>query len=147
MRLTRLFSASGLFEFLETTRWGRDRAALLKFPSVLARIPDVTEQIATHADPPSGTRRARVGMFLGCVSESILGETNRATRRVLLRNGCAVSCPSRQVCCGAIHYHAGRAAEAASKDENFLSGHLSLRESGCSRAWHVRAGSHSLLHD
>ena len=60
-----------------------------------------------------GRRGDRIGLFIGCVGEAILGATNRATHRVLRRNGCAVDCPTEQVCCGAIHYHAGDRASAA----------------------------------
>ena len=56
---------------------------------------------------PVGRRRARVGLFTGCVADAMFAQTNRATARVLQENGCEVVVPSAQVCCGAIHYHSG----------------------------------------
>jgi len=57
--------------------------------------------------PAEGRRRARVGLFSGCVGEAMFSETNRATARVLQANGCEVVVPRQQGCCGAIHYHSG----------------------------------------
>jgi len=57
--------------------------------------------------PAKGRRRARVALFTGCINEAIFRETNWATARVLQENGCEVLVPPGQVCCGAIHYHAG----------------------------------------
>lgn len=62
--------------------------------------------------PAIGEKRARVGLFLGCVAEAMFSETNRATARVLQQNGCEVVVPRRQACCGAIHYHSGASAPA-----------------------------------
>jgi glycolate oxidase iron-sulfur subunit len=41
------------------------------------------------------------------VTEGLFARVNRATERVLAANGCAASAPSGQVCCGALHAHAG----------------------------------------
>ena len=57
--------------------------------------------------PAIGPKRARVALFLGCVSDAMFPETNAATARVLQQNGCEVVIPRGQVCCGAIHYHSG----------------------------------------
>ena len=57
--------------------------------------------------PAKGEKRARVGLFGGCVGEAMFSETNRATARVLQANGCEVVIPPAQGCCGAIHYHSG----------------------------------------
>ncbi len=57
--------------------------------------------------PPIGPKRARVALFLGCVSDAMFPETTAATARVLQQNGCEVVVPRGQVCCGAIHYHSG----------------------------------------
>jgi len=42
----------------------------------------------------------------------LFAETNRATVRVLARNGCTVETPARQACCGALYLHAGARQEA-----------------------------------
>ncbi len=62
--------------------------------------------------PPIGPRRARVGLFLGCVGDAMLPATTHATARVLQHNGCEVVVPRGQGCCGAIHYHSGSEAPA-----------------------------------
>jgi glycolate oxidase iron-sulfur subunit len=62
--------------------------------------------------PATGRRRARVALFTGCVGDALFRETNWATARVLQANGCEVVVPRSQVCCGAIHYHAGQAEPA-----------------------------------
>jgi glycolate oxidase iron-sulfur subunit len=56
--------------------------------------------------------RHRVGLVAGCVAQVLFAETNRATVRVLTRNGCTVTTPARQVCCGALYLHAGDRAQA-----------------------------------
>ncbi len=55
--------------------------------------------------PAEGPRRARVGLFLGCVADAIYPESQVATARVLQKNGCDVYIPRSQQCCGALHYH------------------------------------------
>ena len=62
--------------------------------------------------PAIGPKRAKVALFLGCVSDAMFPETNAATARVLQQNGCEVVIPRQQVCCGAIHYHSGSEAPA-----------------------------------
>ncbi|HWS85459.1 MAG TPA: heterodisulfide reductase-related iron-sulfur binding cluster [Pyrinomonadaceae bacterium] len=46
-------------------------------------------------------------LFEGCVTEGLFARVNRATARVLAANGCGVRAPRGQVCCGALHAHAG----------------------------------------
>jgi glycolate oxidase iron-sulfur subunit len=54
------------------------------------------------------SKSARVAVLRGCVMEGLFKSTNRATERVLERNGCEiVACPD-QACCGALHAHAGQ---------------------------------------
>ena len=62
--------------------------------------------------PAEGKRRARVGLFLGCVADGLYPQTNYATAKVLQKNGCEVVVPRSQVCCGALHYHSGADREA-----------------------------------
>jgi glycolate oxidase iron-sulfur subunit len=50
---------------------------------------------------------AQALLFKGCVMEGLFARVNRATARVLEANNCAVSTPADQVCCGALHAHAG----------------------------------------
>ena len=46
-------------------------------------------------------------LFKGCVTEGLFRRINEATERVLASNGCAAQVPTEQVCCGALHAHAG----------------------------------------
>jgi len=48
-----------------------------------------------------------VALFKGCVGEGLFARVNRATERVLEANNFNVEIPSNQVCCGALHAHAG----------------------------------------
>ena len=50
---------------------------------------------------------AEVCLFAGCVMREAFGETERATVRVLERDGHHVTAPLEQLCCGALHAHAG----------------------------------------
>jgi glycolate dehydrogenase iron-sulfur subunit len=65
----------------------------------------------------TGERRARVGLLLGCVQRVVFGDVNAATARVLAAEGCEVVAPRGQECCGALHLHAGRAAEGRLRAE------------------------------
>src|SRR3989304_5623877 len=64
-----------------------------------APLPEVTAA--------EGQRRARVGLLTGCIQQVAFGPQNRATARVLARNGAEVLAPRAQSCCGALHAHAG----------------------------------------
>ena len=55
---------------------------------------------------------ADVCLFAGCVMREAFGETERSTVRVLERDGRRVTAPTRQVCCGALHAHAGDGEQA-----------------------------------
>lgn len=48
-----------------------------------------------------------VAVFAGCVMEGLFRHTNDATRRVLSVNDCSLADVPQQVCCGALHAHAG----------------------------------------
>jgi glycolate oxidase iron-sulfur subunit len=48
-----------------------------------------------------------VSVFTGCVMEGLFKHVNDATKRVLAANDCAMSDVEAQVCCGALHAHAG----------------------------------------
>lgn len=54
-----------------------------------------------------GVRRGRVAVLEGCVMPLLLGDTNRATVRVLAEQGFDVVVPRTPVCCGALSAHFG----------------------------------------
>jgi glycolate oxidase iron-sulfur subunit len=56
---------------------------------------------------PSTGPRGKVAVLLGCVMEGLFTDTNRATERVLRKNGYETVSAKGQSCCGALHAHAG----------------------------------------
>ena len=103
LRLDRLFIGLGLWKLLPP-RLGRLVTMLPPLPKPSPPLPELL--------PAKGTRRARVALFRGCVSDVMFRDTNWATARVLQENGCEVVVPPAQACCGAIHLHAGSSAPA-----------------------------------
>jgi glycolate oxidase iron-sulfur subunit len=57
--------------------------------------------------PADGERRHRVALMAGCIANVSFARLNEATVRVLQRNGCEVTVPAEQTCCGALHVHSG----------------------------------------
>ncbi|HVP56345.1 MAG TPA: heterodisulfide reductase-related iron-sulfur binding cluster [Candidatus Eisenbacteria bacterium] len=57
--------------------------------------------------PAEAERRGRVALLIGCVASVAFAELNRATIRVLTKNGIEVHVPDKQSCCGALQLHAG----------------------------------------
>ena len=57
--------------------------------------------------PAEGEAQMKVALLSGCVMPLMQAETMKATVSVLTRNGCEVSVPPRQGCCGALNTHAG----------------------------------------
>ena len=57
--------------------------------------------------PAEGARRYRVALLGGCIANLSFARLNEATVRVLQKNGCEVSIPAAQSCCGALQMHAG----------------------------------------
>jgi glycolate oxidase iron-sulfur subunit len=56
---------------------------------------------------PANSPTNNTMLFTGCVGAGLFARVNQATQRVLEANGFAVEVPARQVCCGALHAHAG----------------------------------------
>jgi glycolate oxidase iron-sulfur subunit len=107
--------------FLQWTRLDRafEKIGLLRVvPSFFRQLHEMVPRLRPHYGklpevlPAEGKRRARVALFLGCAADAIFPDTTVATARVLQRNGCEVLVPRRQVCCGALHYHAARPGPA-----------------------------------
>lgn len=57
--------------------------------------------------PAQGRETARAALFVGCTGDWLDADTIRAAIAVLTRLGVAVSLPTDQDCCGALHWHAG----------------------------------------
>jgi glycolate oxidase iron-sulfur subunit len=103
----RLAQRLGLLDWVE--RVGLTRLLPPTLRRMQAMLPDLSASRPRLPDvlPPIGPKRARVALFLGCVSDAMYPETTAATARVLQHNGCEVVIPRGQACCGAIHYHSG----------------------------------------
>ena len=103
LRLDRMANAVGLTRLLPA----RLRRMQDQLPRLARPLPQLPEFL-----PAKGERRAKVGLFLGCVADAMFRQTHWATARVLQQNGCEVITPQTQACCGAIHYHSGAAEPA-----------------------------------
>jgi glycolate oxidase iron-sulfur subunit len=109
--LARWFRGSGLASLFFKTRLIRGRlrfalALLLASRPPLGKIKSSVKSsnISQAAADPSQC----VAILRGCVMDGLFRETNRATERVLVRNGCKVLKAEGQMCCGALHAHAGQ---------------------------------------
>jgi glycolate oxidase iron-sulfur subunit len=78
----------------------RVRRLAPKRSELFRRLPRVTE--------PAGEARGTVALLAGCVQDRWYRGANRATIRVLARNGWRVVVPRSQTCCGALAAHSGR---------------------------------------
>jgi glycolate oxidase iron-sulfur subunit len=67
--------------------------------SMFRRIPEHTSAV--------GQARMRVAVLTGCVQRLSFADVNRATVNVLAAEGCSVTTPANQGCCGALPLHAG----------------------------------------
>ena len=78
-----------------------------------ALLPNVTAaEAVAPITPAQGEKRMRVGLLLGCVQRTFFSQVNAATARVLAAEGCEVIAPPEQLCCGALHVHAGEEEQA-----------------------------------
>jgi glycolate oxidase iron-sulfur subunit len=67
-----------------------------------------TERSApTFPSSPSSPSSPTVALFRGCVMDTLFGHVHEATKRTLEANGYRVLEVPGQVCCGALHEHAG----------------------------------------
>ena len=95
--------------------WALEKSGLTRLlPPSLRTMKGMLPPLAPHYGslpqvlPAVGPKRARVGLFLGCVADAIYPQTNWATAKVLQANGCEVVIQPAQGCCGALHHHSGR---------------------------------------
>jgi glycolate oxidase iron-sulfur subunit len=105
----RLYQASGLQRLVRKS--GLVRLLPGTLPAWEALLPPVPARSERTAPPPvtpaEGSQRARVALLTGCVQSVIFAAHNRATARVLAKNGCEVIVPDGQGCCGALNAHGG----------------------------------------
>ena len=109
----------------------RIRAITRRHTSPFARLP--RETAPADGVEPRGT----VAVLAGCVQDRWFHEVNRATIRVLARNGWRVMVPRQQRCCGALGAHNGRletARRLARRNARAFAGadHVIVNAAGCS---------------
>jgi glycolate oxidase iron-sulfur subunit len=112
MRLRIFFGASRLFRDLGLARLIlKSRLARLISPRAefaLALLESSRPAFRNRGTPSQTDQRGEnILLFAGCVGEGLFARVNRATMRVLRANKFKVSTPKDQVCCGALHAHAG----------------------------------------
>jgi glycolate oxidase iron-sulfur subunit len=110
----RFYQASGLQSLVR--RSGLVRLLPGTLPAWEALLPPMP-RAADRAPLPAliaaeGVRRGRVALLSGCVQSVVFGAHNRATARILAKNGFEVVVPSGQGCCGALNAHGGDHARA-----------------------------------
>jgi glycolate oxidase iron-sulfur subunit len=111
--LQRLVRASGLLRLLP--------GPLASWEPLLPVIPSAADRAPLpEVTPADGPKRATVGLLTGCIQQVAFGPHNRATARVLARNGVEVVAPRTQSCCGALHAHAGEHATALELAKNTI---------------------------
>jgi glycolate oxidase iron-sulfur subunit len=106
-RFVRFYQRSGLRALARLTRF----LNLLGVAELDALAPRIDSEFSFSdlgkVFPAEGERRGRVAMLIGCVASVSFSELNRATIRVLTKNGIEVHVPEKQSCCGALQLHAG----------------------------------------
>ncbi|HEX5735438.1 MAG TPA: heterodisulfide reductase-related iron-sulfur binding cluster [Blastocatellia bacterium] len=129
MRVSRWFRDSGLAQlvFESDVVSGRVRFALALLLSSRSPLRRSTgDESRRHEERRGGERR--VAVLRGCVMEGLFREANRATERVLELNGSDVIEAKGQLCCGALHSHAGHIETAKELARKNIHAFL---ESGC----------------
>ena len=124
-RLLRRWLIEKIFPFPTRFRWAvlpamavkrMDIASLLpRFLSeAMELLPDKLSRVRLPALAPSHTQpaRGRVGLLTGCVMPVLFGKTHQSTIQLIQALGFDVVIPSQQRCCGALHAHSGKLAEA-----------------------------------
>ncbi len=107
-KFVRFYQRSGLQSLARAT-------GLLK----LLGVAELDASVSAHRErlfiPRSRRRLSRrrcvaagqVALLIGCIGSVAFAELNRATIRVLTKNGIEVHVPRSQSCCGALHLHGG----------------------------------------
>lgn len=120
--LLRLYQNSG-------AGWLTRHSGLLR-PVGLKRLEGILPKIGAALPtqdyyPPAGRQKGMVGLFVGCMGDSLDTTTTHAAIRLLTHLGYGVHLPQNQNCCGALHLHRGETEQAetlASENRNAFSG-------------------------
>ncbi len=111
-RLERVFALLQFVRSFFLTKWLLKSGVLKKLvpPADFALSllnTTLPSEAASQAVASTGAGARPVAVFTGCVMEGLFKHVNEATTRVLAVNGCANKHVETQVCCGALHAHAG----------------------------------------
>ncbi len=124
-RLLRIYQRSGL-------GWLTRHSGLLR-PSGLQRLEGVLPKLASalptrRYHPPIGEQKGEVGLFVGCMGDSLDTTTIHAAIRLLTHLGYGVHLPPKQNCCGALHLHRGdlKQADLLAKQNRDAFGELNI---------------------
>jgi glycolate oxidase iron-sulfur subunit len=104
---TRVFRDLGVARLLLKLRVARLFSPRAEFGLALLESSRPIFEPRNHRVAESTSAGGSVALFTGCVGEGLFARVNRATERVLQANGFRVKRPADQVCCGALHAHAG----------------------------------------
>jgi glycolate oxidase iron-sulfur subunit len=99
---------------IPTSRNGRSLVARVAAAMALApkvRVRSLFASTPAHT-PAQGAERMKVAVLTGCVQRIAFDHVNAATVRVLSAEGCSVSAPPAQGCCGALPLHSGQMDQA-----------------------------------
>jgi glycolate oxidase iron-sulfur subunit len=112
---SRLFRDSGAAQLLRKSGLARVFSKRLEFALALLESSRPTTKL--NAGSSEQRRRVKLSgaesqtdqvfLFAGCVGAGLFSRVNEATARVVGVNGFTVRTPRAQVCCGALHAHAG----------------------------------------
>jgi glycolate oxidase iron-sulfur subunit len=117
-RMRALLAPARMWQRLGLDRLARKLGLTRLLPRGLRQMEEMLPRLQLHYGrlpevlPAEGRQRARVALFTGCAADAFFPQTNLNTARILQKNGCEVWIPHRQVCCGALHYHAAQAEPA-----------------------------------
>jgi glycolate oxidase iron-sulfur subunit len=113
--IARLLRDSGVPRLLLKTNMPRELSRQFEFGLALldgsrakdGHKVDAGKMPAPRPQVAGAPKGAPVLVFKGCVTDGLFARVNEATQRVLEVNKCAPRVPEAQVCCGALHAHAG----------------------------------------
>src|SRR6185312_583672 len=106
--LARALRATGLPSLLGGKGRLRFGMAMLASSAETSERDEWTEKTdGTSPTSPPFPSSPTVALFRGCVMDTLFGHVHNATKRTLEANGYRVIEVPGQVCCGALHEHAG----------------------------------------
>jgi glycolate oxidase iron-sulfur subunit len=131
----------GLLKFMARLLWIYERSGLQRLArkrnflphsmrAMEAILPPLEFQFTRSGGfyPCLEERQGRVMLFTGCIQEAFLSPVNRATVRVLQRNGFDVFVPDEQTCCGAAHQHLGDLEKARTLARRNIDAFMALED-------------------